>query len=68
MNAAVEKADGTYEVREMGDPVCGEDFCDDCGDCIACQWHDTSEYCNCPHSTWVIYRSDEKNPYKPERG
>jgi len=21
-------------------PVCGEDFCDSCGDCLACSWGD----------------------------
>lgn len=26
-------------------PVCGEDFCDSCGDCLYCYWNDP-----CPES------------------
>lgn len=28
-------------------PRCGEDFCDDCGDCLACYY--------CPHQLWIVY-------------
>ena len=36
-------------------PVCGRDFCDTCGDCLACYWEDPC----CgeegkPHF-WVVY-------------
>ena len=43
MNAKVEKLDGTFENREMGEPQPGEAFCDQCnddlsrGDCY-CGW------------------------------
>lgn len=47
-----------YGVDER-EPVCGEDACDDCGDCLVC-------YANggCPHTDWgphrwVVY-DDEK--------
>ena len=36
MIAEVEQADGSYVDVEHGDPVCGEDFCDKCGDCLHC--------------------------------
>ena len=62
MKASVEKPDGTYVKKEMGDPVCGEDFCDGCGDCLDCQWHGKEEWCS--GSFWVIYINNEKNPYK----
>lgn len=26
--------------KEKREPVCGEDFCDSCGDCLACHWGD----------------------------
>lgn len=56
MIAQVEKPDGTYELLEMGNPSCGEDFCDTCGDCLHCY--------DCPCNFWVIYINDEKNPYR----
>lgn len=37
-------------------PVCGEDFCDDCGDCLDCYWEDTGF---CSHR-WVTYEKVEK--------
>lgn len=58
MIADVEKPDHTYERREMGQPVCGEDFCDHCGDCLVCY----SDYCEFGCS-WVIYLENPKNPY-----
>ena len=64
MIAKVEKADGTYELREMGWPVCNEDFCDGCGDCLACQGHDDVDWCcRAGSSRWVIYLEDSRNPY-----
>jgi hypothetical protein len=64
MIASVEKLDGTCEDREMGEPVCGQDFCDGCGDCLACQYHTDAEWCNAgSQSWWVIYLNNPKNPY-----
>jgi hypothetical protein len=66
MKASIEKPDGTYEMKDMGNPVCGEDFCDGCGDCLHCYEHSgDQEYCRNPMS-WVIYINDEKNPYNPD--
>lgn len=59
MKATIEKPDGTHEEKEMGKPVCGEDFCDRCGDCLHCY----SDYCE-QGCWWVIYKDDDKNPYK----
>lgn len=36
MIAQIEKLDGTYEEKEMGEPICGRDFCDECGECLVC--------------------------------
>lgn len=36
MEAIIEQPDGTIIVKEMGEPYCGEDFCDRCGDCLYC--------------------------------
>lgn len=55
MIAKVEKPDGSYEDVEMGDPKCGQDFCDSCGDCLDCQY--------CPCQFWVIYNNNPKNPF-----
>jgi hypothetical protein len=61
MIAEVEKPNGTYEERDMGEPKCGT-FCDHCGDCIGCSQHD--DFCydgDLPR--WVIYLDDPLNPY-----
>jgi len=61
MLAEVEKPDGTFEFLEMGAPVCGESFCDSCGDCLGCGQCDGW---NCPGGgRWVIYLDNRKNPY-----
>jgi hypothetical protein len=37
-------------------PVCGEDFCDSCGDCLACYGGD---YCpERPEHRWIVYEAD----------
>lgn len=52
-----------YSIAEYvtADPECGEDFCDTCGDCLACYggdpcygFHDDPE---AGHS-WVVYAED----------
>lgn len=60
MIARVEQADGSYKPIEMGNPVCGEDFCDGCGDCLHCY----GDYCN-GGCDWVIYIGDSKHPDSP---
>ena len=52
MRASVEQPDHSYVIEERGEPVCGEDFCDQCGDCLHCDADS-----ECPHGqhTWVIY-------------
>ncbi len=50
MIAKVEQEDGTYELEERGDPVCGKAFCDYCGDCLACCGDSCEDGCS-----WVIY-------------
>lgn len=43
---------------EQATPVYGEDFCDDCGDCLACQDED-----ECPGGVhrWVQYGETTPN-------
>jgi len=52
VRASVEQPDHSYVIEERGEPVCGEDFCDQCGDCLHCEADS-----ECPHGqhTWVIY-------------
>lgn len=57
MKASVEQKNGTYKMVEMGEPSCGEVFCDDCGDCISCYYHGEVDYCSNEESRWVIYKS-----------
>ncbi len=52
MRADVEQSDGTYRSEERGEPVCGEDFCDACGDCLHC---DADAACLYGEHRWVIY-------------
>jgi hypothetical protein len=68
MIARVEKPDGSFELMEMGIPVCGEDFCDTCGDCLYCYSEDCNrnDYCGC--ALWVIYIDNPKNPYSKNKG
>lgn len=41
----------------LAEPSCGEDFCDDCGDCLYCYYEDS-----CPggYHRWVVYDDHEK--------
>jgi len=43
---------------EEAEPVCGEDFCDSCGDCLACYGCDPC-FDGGDHF-WVEYEGDEK--------
>ena len=62
MKAEVEKPDGSYKLMEMGEPVCGEDFCDTCGDCLVCYPHYDEDWCS-TGERWVIYLNNPKNPF-----
>lgn len=61
MSAEVEQADGSF-VDEDRVPVCGENFCDSCGDCLHCYGGDPCY----PHGEpdgphrWIIYLRDAK--------
>jgi hypothetical protein len=39
---------------EQRQPVCGEDFCDHCGDCLACFGGEPCGVENATH-VWVVY-------------
>lgn len=64
MIAEIEKLDHSYENKEMGEPICGEAFCDTCGDCLYCYSNDCDSNDYCGMARWVIYLHDELNPYK----
>lgn len=57
MIAEVEQKDGTYKEEEVGEPVCGKDFCDTCGDCLHCYY---GERCG-GACRWVIYLMDKES-------
>lgn len=62
MIAKVEQPNQTYKDVEMGEPRCGEDFCDHCGDCLGCSQHDAECY-DGHYPMWVIYLDNKKNPH-----
>lgn len=45
-------------------PICGEDFCDDCGDCLWCY---TGDYCPGGWHIWVVY-GDEEDEWRAAHG
>ena len=61
MIARVEQPDGSYTKEERGNPECGRDFCDVCGDCLSCYGDDpcgpADEDDDAPvaRHRWVIY-------------
>jgi len=64
MIARFEQKDGTYKFKENGEPECGEDFCDACGDCLDCYpgqcMGDRSDDGLSTEHCWVVYLSDEE--------
>ena len=54
MVAEIEIEPDVWEVREMGKPTCG-DFCDTCGDCLACYGEAAGRDCEAGLHRWVIY-------------
>lgn len=43
--------------KEEGEPVCGEDFCDLCGDCLSCYTGD----CRTGGEHWWVVYEDKNN-------
>jgi hypothetical protein len=58
MRCIVEVSHDEFEAQER-EPVCGEDFCDQCGDCLHCDF-DSPCYSDGSDHTWVIYNDFEK--------
>ena len=54
MIALVEQSDGTFK-EEDRDPICGEDFCDQCGDCLHCYGSDWCPDTEDHKHSWIIY-------------
>ena len=42
---------------EEATPVCGEDFCDDCGDCLHCYVEDRCQFNYTGIHRWVQYKN-----------
>lgn len=42
-------------------PICGKDWCDSCGDCLACNGSDECFGNDSRKHFWVEYIKDEKN-------
>jgi hypothetical protein len=38
---------------EDSKPVCGKDFCEQCGDCLACYWEDQCQHSPDGQHSWV---------------
>lgn len=47
----VDLRDPSKDYYEDAEPVCGEAFCDGCGDCLACERGE----CYCGWASWVRY-------------
>ena len=45
--------------REEATPVCGEDFCDSCGDCLVCCGEDPCYGPGGGDHYWVVYEDAE---------
>jgi hypothetical protein len=41
------------------EPVCGEDFCENCGDCLVCYWENECVYGG--NHLWLI-ETEEESP------
>lgn len=54
VRAEVEQSNGTYLVEDHGEPECGKDFCDSCGDCLAC-FEDGCPQTDGGEHRWVVY-------------
>jgi hypothetical protein len=56
MKRSVVMLDGSTRIEEAT-PKCGEDFCDRCGDCLACFGEDPCVDGHREH-LWVVYEAD----------
>lgn len=52
---------GVFLRLEQGEPVCGKDFCDSCGDCLSCYWEDPCYGNDSGEHFWVEYVDEEEN-------
>lgn len=60
MKKHIYNEEGTRLIRtEEDEPVCGRDYCDTCGDCLACYDPDSPCIDERGH-TWVVYGNNEK--------
>lgn len=64
----IETLDGSYvegkDIEVTPDCECGEDFCDQCGDCLYCFSEDGCGGSDNVGHSWVIYLDDIKNPFR----
>lgn len=54
MVAEIEQADGSFRI-ENRIPECGEDFCDQCGDCLYCHGGDACSENDWGNHRWIVY-------------
>lgn len=57
MKCRVELQDGTWETQELT-PVCSEDYCDSCGDCLVCYAEDKCFHNNDGEHMWIKYKTE----------
>jgi len=63
MDRHVYAQDGVTVLRiERAEPECGHDFCDSCGDCLACYADDTCYSSEDGEHFWVIYEGRDGPP------
>ena len=55
MKRFVADADGKIADSDEATPTCGFDYCDDCGDCLACCSGDLCRSSKDGHHRWVVY-------------
>ena len=55
MRCTVEQEDGSFAVADCK-PSCGVDFCDACGDCLACYGEDKCSMSGDGCHIWVKYK------------
>jgi len=57
-------SEGTKLREEEAEPVCGEHFCDECGDCLSC--YGAEEYCReaGQSHTWIEYTTRPSDSIK----
>jgi len=48
---------------DEAEPVCGQDFCDSCGECLACYDEDECAFWADGHF-WVVYEDEEPEEEK----